>query len=94
MWNTAILERFRRRPLLPCWWGFNANMQTVLLNMVNSLDAQLKPFPSYRREEIAAFDGNKVMLDWASETDAFPADAPVVIILHGIMGNADENYCR
>ena len=27
MWNTAILERFRRRPLHPCPWGFNASMQ-------------------------------------------------------------------
>ena len=36
-------------------------LQTILLNMVNSLDAQLKPFPSYRREEIAAFDGEVCM---------------------------------
>ena len=26
------------------------------------------------------------MLDWASETDTFPDDAPIVIILHGLIG--------
>ena len=48
----------------------------------------------YDRELLPAFDGNSVVLDWASEgADLGPA-SPIVLVMHGIVGSAEENYCR
>lgn len=38
---------------------------------------------------------SQVILDWAEDetVQALPDDAPVVLICHGIMGSAEDNYC-
>ena len=95
-WNAMIMERFELPFFRPVFWAFHTHAQSVLCNSLNKLDEVLKPFASFRREQLPAFDGNKVVLDWAQDStiNALPPDAPIVMILHGIYGSATDNYCR
>ena len=95
-WNAMIMERFEMPFFRPVFWAFHTHAQSVLCNSLNKLDEVLKPFASFRREQLPAFDGNKVVLDWAQDStiNALPTDAPIVMILHGIYGSATDNYCR
>ena len=95
-WNAMIMERFELPLFRPVFWAFNSHAQSVLCNSLNKLDEALKPFASYRREALPSFDGNSVVLDWAQDasTAGLPPDAPIVFILHGIYGDASDNYCR
>eukprot|EP01138_Halocafeteria_seosinensis_P000838 gb/GECG01000860.1/.p1 GENE.gb/GECG01000860.1/~~gb/GECG01000860.1/.p1 ORF type:complete len:674 (+),score=55.57 gb/GECG01000860.1/:1-2022(+) len=97
MWNMAIMERFQIDHFRPVFWAFNTHAQTVLCNSLNKLDEVLKPFREFKREHLPAFDeGNYVVLDWGLDlgVQPLPDDAPVVLICHGIMGSAEDNYCR
>ena len=51
-------------------------------------------YSKYERELLPAFDGNSVVLDWASEGSDLGPASPIVVVLHGILGSAEENYCR
>lgn len=94
-WNMSIMERFRVRAFYPCFWAFNAHAQTVICNALNALDEFITPFPAYRRELLPAKDkGNFAVLDIAEEADGVGPASPIVIVLHGIMGSAEDNYCR
>ena len=95
-WNSTFIERLELPLFRPVFYAFHHHAQTILCNSLNKLDEILKPFASYRRERLPAFDGNDVVLDWAHDTsiEGLPNDAPIVLILHGIYGSAADNYCR
>jgi len=48
------------------------------------------PIPPYRRERIDTPDGDFIDIDWIDG----PAEAPVVILLHGLEGSSTSHYAR
>jgi len=66
----------------------------------------MRPAPAvrYRREMVAMGDGGQVTLDWAPSPAADAAldeklpgtedDAPIVLLMHGLAGDSNENYIR
>ena len=65
------------------WWLPGRHLQTVYA----ALALRGKP-PPYRREVWTTPDGDRIELDW---TDG-PADAPLVVLFHGLEGNSRSSY--
>src|SRR5258706_221928 len=63
----------------PPWWGRNAHVQTVWGPLFRRHRIR------WRRERVATADGDFVDLDWA---DSARADAPLVLLLHGLEGSS------
>ena len=96
-WNMAIMERAKFPDFRPVWWGFSGHIQTVLFSLLTSVDNILHPLPLLRREEVTAFDGNKIHLDWMTHPTfetLITEDSPIILVLHGLMGSAEGYYCR
>ena len=72
----------------PAIWLTNPHCQTLWA-------AAVRPSPSVplTRERIELPDGDFVDIDWRT-ADAQTADAPIVIILHGLTGSIESNYAR
>lgn len=68
----------------PAWWLRQAHMQTLW----PSLSRRKVPI-STQRERVELPDGDFIDLDWSG-----PADAPIVMILHGLEGSIDSRYAR
>lgn len=95
-WNESILERLHIERFRPVPWGVSTHVQTVVCNSINKLNEAMTPYPRYQRETIAAWDGNRVCLDWATDASLrhVSDSAPVVYIEHGLAGSPEDNYCR
>jgi predicted alpha/beta-fold hydrolase len=50
------------------------------------------PDITYRRELLTLSDGSTVALDWPQSDDSLPADAPIVVLKHGLCGNSQSIY--
>jgi len=51
-----------------------------------------RPIVEYRRERIATPDGDFWDFDWLAETPGTSADAPMVVLFHGLEGGAQSHY--
>jgi uncharacterized protein len=51
-----------------------------------------RPQVAYRRERIAAPDGDFWDFDWLSEPPNLRADAPMAVLFHGLEGGAQSHY--
>lgn len=72
----------------PAWWLRNRHLQTIIPNI-------LRPLPrlATHRERIELPDGDFVDADWIDNTAAVQqADAPIVILLHGLEGSIRSRY--
>jgi uncharacterized protein len=69
------------------WWLPNRHLQTI----VPALLAR-KPEVGYRRERWNTPDRDFIDLDWLAEAPA--ADAPLVVLFHGLEGNSHSHYAR
>ncbi len=69
----------------PAWWLTNAHAQTLYSTVARRLQT---PIDSRERFELP--DGDFVDLAWA--VNGLDSDAPLVVLLHGLGGNADSNY--
>lgn len=72
----------------PAFWLRNPHAQTVFAS-------KLRPSPPLQieRERIELDDGDFLDLSWLPERD-LDADAPVVIVLHGLNGTLESKYAR
>ncbi|ROO31419.1 hydrolase [Salinisphaera japonica] len=72
----------------PAFWLANPHAQTVFA-------AKARPMPrlSPRAERLELADGDFLDLSWIERADT-PAEAPVVIVLHGLTGSLDSKYAR
>jgi hypothetical protein len=92
--NTELLQRV---PALsevfsPPFWAFNAYIQTLLY--LFSEIAQLLLWRHFKRQVLVMPDGGSVALDWwsNSETRDLPAEAPVIIVQHHMVGSS-RHHC-
>ena len=51
-----------------------------------------RPSVTYRRERIPTPDGDFWDFDWLAEPPGTPADAPMVVLFHGLEGGAQSHY--
>lgn len=66
----------------PPWWCRNRHVQTVWGPLFR------RSRIAFRRERLATSDGDFVDLDWLDG----PADAPVLLLLHGLEGSSTSHY--
>ena len=78
---AARLDRLRAR-YWPTLWCVNPHADLVWLALREQMGYRL----ALRNEEVTLPDGETVMLQWSEPPNA-PADAPVVLLLHGIGGS-------
>ncbi|HEX8243859.1 MAG TPA: alpha/beta fold hydrolase [Longimicrobium sp.] len=80
---------FTPRPFEPAWWLPGAHAQTVAGRFLRP-----RTGVRYRRERLDTPDGDFLDLDWATVPGrpAPPADAPLVIVVHGLEGSAQSLY--
>lgn len=76
-------------PFRPATGLSNRHLQTLM----PALGLVATPNPTKRREVVALPDGDTLAVDWLAGDHA-PADAPVVIVLHGLEGSSDSSYAR
>lgn len=69
----------------PAWWLHNAHAQTLYPTLLRQIKA-----PIDRRERFELPDGDFVDLAWA--LNGLASDAPLVILLHGLGGDASSKY--
>lgn len=67
------------------WWLPGGDIQTIYTSQLISPDAI-----QYRRERWELNDGDFLDLDWVDGA----ADAPVVVLFHGLEGSSDSFYAR
>ena len=76
----------------PPRWLPNNHVQTI----VPALFAR-RPAVDYRRERWNTPDGDFIDLDWLTDREdgaAAAADAPLLVLFHGLEGNSDSHYAR
>ena len=71
----------------PAWWLPGPHLMT----MVPALLRRLPPLET-RRERFTLPDGDFVDLEWGPEPET--ADAPLLLLLHGLEGSIDSRYIR
>ncbi|ASQ46874.1 hydrolase [Legionella clemsonensis] len=69
----------------PAWWLANPHAQTLFPTLTRRIQA-----PVDRNERIELPDGDFIDLAWA--VNGLPADAPVVVLLHGLGGSIESAY--
>jgi len=70
----------------PPWWYRGAHLQTVWGPLLRRFRAE-----AFRRERVATPDGDFVDLDWL-DAPSGAADAPLVLVLHGLEGSSRSHY--
>ena len=69
----------------PAWWLINAHAQTLFPTLTRRL---LTPIDHHERFELP--DGDFIDLSWA--VNGLDSDSPLVVLLHGLGGDADSTY--
>ncbi|WOT07038.1 hydrolase [Shewanella youngdeokensis] len=69
----------------PPWWASNPHVQTIL-PLLTKIER-----PQLVRERLELADGDFIDLDWQGKPST---GHPIVVILHGLEGNADSHYVR
>ena len=73
------------RAFRPPWWAVNGHVQTIWGPLFRSTPLSL------RRERLATPDGDFVDLDWLDD-GRLTADAPRLLVLHGLEGSSRSHY--
>lgn len=71
----------------PPRWLRNAHLQTLAASLLRP-----RPTLDYRIERLELPDGDFVDLAWRDQN--LPADAPVLVVLHGLTGSVESRYAR
>ena len=74
----------------PARWLRHRHLQTIF----PALPWTYRYRPALRRERLELPDGDITAVDWVAEADAFPDDAPLLVILHGLESSSDSSYAR
>lgn len=82
-------DAFQATPYHPAAWLPGAHAQTIAGRFLRS-----RTGVHYRRERISTPDGDFLDLDWATVhgRPAPAADAPLVLVVHGLEGSAASSY--
>jgi len=83
--KPRALAELARTPFVPAWWARTGMLQTVAALRTAA------PRPSLRDEALATPDGDELHLHVA---DMAVADAPTVLLLHGLEGSRHSSYVR
>lgn len=75
-------------PFQPPWWLKNAHLQTIFAKYLKSKQQVLT-----QSEILPLPDGDELQLNWLSLADPM-ADAPVVLLLHGLAGDINSHYIQ
>ena len=73
------------RPFRAPWWCRNGHVQTIWGSLFRATYLPL------RRERLTTPDGDFLDLDWL-DGDGLPADAPSLLVLHGLEGSSRSPY--
>ncbi|HPE61366.1 MAG TPA: alpha/beta fold hydrolase [Thiolinea sp.] len=73
-------------PFRPAWWLPHAHLQTLYPTLLGHL-----PPAALQRERLELPDGDFMELGWMTPRQP---DAPTVMLIHGLGGNADSHYVR
>lgn len=84
--GTGLADTFDVRPFRPARLLANAHAQTIAGRYLRR-----PPAPRFERERVELPDGDFVDLDHAT-FDALGADAPLVLLMHGLEGSARRGY--
>lgn len=76
-------------PFRPSRWLANRHVQTLL----PALGVVPNPRPAFRREIVPLPDGDSLAADWL-DVAAPDANAPLLVVLHGLEGSSDSSYAR
>ncbi|EIW85205.1 AB-hydrolase YheT [Coniophora puteana RWD-64-598 SS2] len=80
------------RDFVPAWWLFNGHLQTLysVLGDFTKTDNVI-----YQRTYLRLQDGGTLGLDFTGPDDTqCEADAPMIVVLHGLTGGSYESYVR
>ncbi len=80
------MKSFHPRPFKAAVWARGPHSQTLGARVLRTNRG-----PDFLRERLETEDGDFLHLDWAPETDA---DAPIVLVMHGLEGSASRSYVR
>jgi predicted alpha/beta-fold hydrolase len=72
----------------PAWWLKNTHLQTIWSSQYRKI---VKPQTSHQRIELA--DGDFIDIEWL-EPRTSTANAPVLLLLHGLEGSIDSTYIQ
>ncbi|KAJ3249120.1 hypothetical protein HDU78_007082 [Chytriomyces hyalinus] len=78
---------FSAAPLLA-----NGHLQTVTASLSARISKKSRGDLQYRRDLVHLKDGGLVAIDWDVESDRLPANAPILIVLHGLGGGSRDKY--
>lgn len=74
----------------PAPWLKNRHAQTIFPSLPWAWPGR----PPLRRQELHLPDGDTTAVDWLVAGDDLPANAPLLVILHGLEGSAESSYAR
>ncbi len=76
----------------PPWWLAGGHAQTLWAALY-ARSCEGEP-PGLRRERWNTPDGDFIDVDWLAAGDALPADAPLLVLFHGLEGSSASHYAR
>ncbi|MCF7827260.1 MAG: alpha/beta fold hydrolase [Candidatus Marinimicrobia bacterium] len=79
------MTNFLPSPFEPAPWLPNGHFQSVFASLFMPVK-----LPRYRREILDLPDGDIIAADWIDG----PADAPLVVLIHGMEGSSESRYAR
>jgi uncharacterized protein len=74
----------------PARWLGHRHLQTIF----PALPWTYRYRPPLRRESLELPDGDVTAVDWVVDSDGYPDDAPLLVILHGLESSSDSSYAR
>lgn len=83
-------RRILRSTFKPAWWLRNRHAQTIF----PSLPWVYRHRAPLRRETLELPDGDATAVDWLETPSPLSADAPVLVILHGLESSSTSPYAR
>jgi predicted alpha/beta-fold hydrolase len=83
-------RRILRSQFRPPWWLRNRHAQTIF----PSLPWAYRYRPPLRRETLELPDGDATAVDWLSHAQEPAANAPLLVILHGLESSSSSPYAR
>ena len=82
--NEVRLTEFRPAEFRAAWWCRNRHVQTIWGPLFR------RGWLPFRRERVLTADGDFLDLDWVDAPAA--ADAPILLVLHGLEGSSRSHY--
>ncbi|KAF4733119.1 Alpha/beta hydrolase domain-containing protein 15 [Perkinsus olseni] len=92
-----IVRRCRtlREGFWPTFAAFDGHSQSAMFAVWPGMTLALKRATvEFEREDLIMEDGGTIALDWAVEAEEIPEDAPVLILLPGVVGESHNPYMK